>query len=254
MTLLVNDLCISGTLPSSLVTFLSNRELDSLTLGQGDLGLVTLTDNENVGQSGGKSPVQDILDVDNVESTLVPLPVNNDTTPAHVPSSGNHDDVTDIKLDVVNDLVVNKVELDSVVSLDNWVGVSDSSSVVGDQVRNSLLSELVRLDLQELEGGLLRGDSVDGESSLDIVQETEVLARSLNGDDVHESSRVSLVGPDLSVNLDGPLGQNGGDLTTGQSVLETVSEEDGQRKGLPKLVRTGGRSGSVSSRQLVQHP
>lgn len=77
---------------------------------------------------------------------------------------------------MVDNLVVNQVELDGVVGLDDWVRVTDGSSVVGKEVRNSLLSERVGLDLQELEGSLLGGDSVDGESSLDVVKETEVLS------------------------------------------------------------------------------
>lgn len=146
---------------------------------------------------------------------------------------------------MVDNLVVNQVELDGVVGLDDWVRVTDGSSVVGKEVRNSLLSERVGLDLQELEGSLLGGDSVDGESSLDVVKETEVLSGPLNSDDVHETGGEGLVGPDLSVDLDGPLGHDGGDLTTGQGVLETVSEEDGERKGLSELVRTGRGSGSL---------
>ena len=183
--------------------------------------------------------------MDNVKSTLVPLPVHDNTRPSHVSSSGNHNNVTNVELDVVDNLVVDQVELDGVVGLDDGVRVSDSSSVVGDEVGDTLLSELVSLDLQELEGGLLLGDSVDGESSLDIVQETEVLAGPLDRDDVHEPGRVGLVGPDLSVNLDGPLGHDGGNLTSGQSVLETVSEEDGEGKRFTELVRTRRRSGSL---------
>jgi len=175
----------------------------------------------------------------------VPLPVHDNTRPSHVSSSGNHNNVTNVELDVVDNLVVDQVELDGVVGLDDGVRVSDSSSVVGDEVGDTLLSELVSLDLQELEGGLLLGDSVDGESSLDIVQETEVLAGPLDRDDVHEPGRVGLVGPDLSVNLDGPLGHDGGNLTSGQSVLETVSEEDGEGKRFTELVRTRRRSGSL---------
>ena len=197
----------------------------------------------------GKGPVQNVLDVDNVESTLVPLPVHNDTGPSHVSSSGDHDDVTDVKLDVVDNLVVDQVELDGVVGLDGGVGVTDGSSVVGDEVRDTLLSELVSLDLQELEGSLLGGDSVDGESTLDVVEETEVLARPLDRDDVHETGGVSLVGPDLAIDLDGPLGHDGGNLTTGQGVLETVSEEDGEGERFTELVRTGRRSGSLRKKR-----
>jgi hypothetical protein len=42
----------------------------------------------------------------------------------------------------------------------------------------------VLLDLAQLEGGLLGRDAVDGEAALDVVEQTEVLAGTLNGDDV----------------------------------------------------------------------
>jgi len=112
------------------------------------------------------------------------LPVNDNTRSTHVSATGNHDDVSGLELDVVDNLVLDKVKLDSVVDLDCGVGVSDGSSVVGNEVGDTLGSELVLLDLEELEGRLLGGDSVDGESALDVVKESEVLARLLNGDDV----------------------------------------------------------------------
>jgi hypothetical protein len=86
---------------------------------------------------------------------------------------------------VVNNLVLDKVKLDSVVDLDGRVGVSDSSSVVGNEVGDTLGAELVLSDLEELEGGFLGGDSVDGESTLDVVKESEVLARLFDRDDVY---------------------------------------------------------------------
>lgn len=85
---------------------------------------------------------------------------------------------------MVNNLVLDKVKLDSVVDLDGRVGVSDGSSVVGNEVGDTLGAELVLSDLEELEGGFLGGDSVDGESTLDVVEESEVLARLFDRDDV----------------------------------------------------------------------
>jgi hypothetical protein len=122
--------------------------------------------------------------VDNVETTVVPLPRNDHTRSTHVSSAGDHDDVSSLKLDVVDNLVVDQVELDGVVGLDDGVRVSDRSTVVGDEVGDTLLAELVGLDLQELVGSLFRGDSVDGESALDVVQQSEVFTGSLDGDDV----------------------------------------------------------------------
>ncbi len=67
---------------------------------------------------------------------------------------------------------------------------------------------------------------MNSESALDVVEQTEVLARLLERDDILETARVGDVGADLAVDLDKTLGDNEGNLTAGQSVLELVAEED----------------------------
>ena len=47
---------------------------------------------------------------------------------------------------MVDNLVLDEVKLDSVVDFDRWVGVSDSSSIVSNDMGNTLGSELVLLD------------------------------------------------------------------------------------------------------------
>lgn len=116
------------------------------------------------------------------------------------------------------------------------------------------LAELNTLDLAELELSLLSLDAVDGEAALGVVDETEVLAGLLEGDDVHEASGEGAVGADLAVNLDQTLHQDGLDLTTVQGVLETVADEDDQGKTVAQLVGTGGGLGRVGSGHLVQEP
>ena len=122
--------------------------------------------------------------MDNVETAQVTLTVNNHTGTTHVTAASDHDDVSGLELDVAGDLVLHKVVLDRVVDLDVGVRVSDGAAVVGDDVRNALGAELVLAHLAKLEGRLLRGDAVDSEAALDIVHETEVLARFRDGDDV----------------------------------------------------------------------
>ena len=70
----------------------------------------------------------------------------------------------------------------------------------------------------------------------------------------HESSRVSLIRPDLSVDLDQSLLDNSSDLSAGKGVLQSVTEEDGEGERLAELVRTGRRSGRVGPAELVEHP
>lgn len=98
------------------------------------------------------------------------------------------------------------------------------SRIVRNQEWDPALAELNTLDLAELELSLLSLDAVDGETTLGVVDETEVLAGLLEGDDVHESSGVGGVGADLAVNLDQTLHHDGLDLATVQGVLETINE------------------------------
>lgn len=97
------------------------------------------------------------------------------------------------------------------------------SRIVRNQEWDPALAELNTLDLAELELSLLSLDAVDGEATLGVVDETEVLAGLLEGDDIHESSGVGGVGADLSVNLDQTLHHDGLDLATVQGVLETIN-------------------------------
>lgn len=100
------------------------------------------------------------------------------------------------------------------------------SRIVRNQEWDPALAELNTLDLAELELSLLSLDAVDGEATLGVVDETEVLAGLLEGDDVHESSGVGGVGADLAVNLDQTLHHDGLDLATVQGVLETINERN----------------------------
>lgn len=179
------------SLATTSVTLLGDGELDSLALGEGDLGLGALAENEDVADAGSEGAVKDVTDVDNVEAAEVALLVDNDTRTAHVAAASDHDNVSGLELEVADDLVLNEVELDRVVDLDSRVGVTDGAAIVGNDVRNTLGAELVTADLEELERSLLGGDAVDGEAALDVVKETEVLARALNGDDVWRGLEVA---------------------------------------------------------------
>ena len=122
--------------------------------------------------------------MDDIETTNVLLTVHNNTSTTHVTATSDHDDVAGIELDVVDNFVLLKVELDSVVDLDGRIGVADGATVMRDNEGNTLGTNGDLADLEELVGSLLRGDAVDGEAALDVVEETEVLARLLDRDDI----------------------------------------------------------------------
>ena len=130
-------------------------------------------------------PVENVSHVNDTEPARMFLDMHDHSRPPHVTSSCNHDNIAELKLDVLNNLVLHKVEFDSVVDFNGGVGVSDSSSVVSENVGDSLGSELVSSDFAQLEVGFLGGDSMDGETTFDVVEESEVLAGSLDCDDVY---------------------------------------------------------------------
>lgn len=166
------------------VTDLGDGELDTLALGQRDLGLGALTDNENVADTGSERSAGNVGELEDVEASSVAGAVGDGSTATHVATTGDHGNVSDLELDGVDNLVLDKVKLDGVVDLDVGVGVTDGAAIVGNDVGDTLGTELSTLDLAELEVGLLGRDAVDGETALDVVKETEVLARLLNGDNV----------------------------------------------------------------------
>lgn len=88
---------------ASAVTLLGNGKLDTLALGQGDPGLLGAND-ENVGLPGSEGVVNGVLDVDDVETTIVTLTVGDDTDTTHVTTTSNHGDVANLELDKVLNL------------------------------------------------------------------------------------------------------------------------------------------------------
>jgi hypothetical protein len=88
---------------------------------------------------------------------------------------------------------------------------------------------------------------VNGESTFDVVEQSEVFTGLFNRDNIwssagiltsrrmlptHETSGESLVGPDFSIDLDDSLLDNSSNLPSGQSVLQSVPQEYSQRERL----------------------
>lgn len=100
---------------------------------------------------------------------------------------------------------------------------SDSRSrIVRNQEWDSALAQLHTLDLAQLVFGFLGLDAVDGEAALGVVDEAEVLAGLFDGDDVHEAGGIGMVGPDLAIDLDQALHEDGVNLATVEGILQTV--------------------------------
>lgn len=146
--------------------------------------------------------------------------------------------------------------LHGIVLLDVGVGVADSPAVVGHNIRNFVFADHLSLDLAKFEGSLLGVDADRLEASLDVVKHAEVLTSLGNGDDVHDTERVPGVAADLSVDLEVSLlvSADLDSLLAGESVLQSVAEQDGHGDAVSQLVGAGGRAGRVHSLKFVQAP
>lgn len=233
---------------ASLVSLLSDGELDTTTAGHGDHGLATLAENENVRETGREVSSKNITNVDNVEASDVTLTTGDDAGTTLVTTTSDHDGGTSVEVNKVEHLLVFNVEADSVVDLDGGIRVSDSSTVVSDDVGNTSSAELNLLYLQELVGCLFGSDAVNDESTLGVVEDAEVFARLLDGHDILETCRVSGVGADLAVDLDQTLGSDSNNLSSVEGVLQSVSKKN------LKSERAGQKTVPLYHRKCEAHP
>jgi len=189
-----------------------------------------------------------------IESTNMLLPVHNNTRTTHVAATGDDNNVAGIELHELGDLVLLEIKFDGIVDFDGGTGVTNGTAVVGDNVRDALVTDGHFPDLEELVGGLFGCDAVDGESTLNIVKETEMFVRFFDGNNIHETSGISCVRPDFPIDLNQSLVDDRDDFTTGQCVFQTITKEDGEWEGFAQFVRTGRRTRGVGTAKLVEHP
>jgi hypothetical protein len=102
--------------------------------------------------------------------------------------------------------------------------VANSATIVSGAERDTLRTELNAFHLAELVTSLLSFNAMESKATLDIIQETEVLVGALNGDNVHEASGEGGISAHLSVNSNNTLMEDQGNLTTSESVFETIAE------------------------------
>ena len=120
----------------------------------------------------------------NIKATDVLLTVDDNASTTHVTTTSDHNNVAGIELDEVGNLAGLEVELNGVVHLDVGVGVADGAAVVGEYIGNTTCADSDLADFEQLVRCLLCSNAVDREAALDIVEETEVLARLLDRDDI----------------------------------------------------------------------
>ena len=184
---------------------------------------------------------------------------NTDST--DVVSAGEEDGGVVGELDDLLDGSGGKVDLDSIVFADVWVWESEGSTVVGGDVWDLVLTDLLGDNSAELEGSLFGLDSVWLESSSDVEEHSEVLVGLVDGDDIHASEWESWVSSDLTIDLDvsdtlglGTGFDNLSGLISVESVLQSLLEKNVEWDALSGLVWTSRWLGSVDTSEFTEVP
>jgi len=138
----------------------------------------------------------------NIKAPDVLFSVYDHTCPAHVTPASNQDNVSSVKFDEISDLTLLEIKFDSVVDFNSRIGITNSASIVSDNVGNSTRANSYSANFQEFVGGFLRCDTVDGETTFDIVEEAEVFSRFFDRDDIHEAGRVGGICTNFVVDFD----------------------------------------------------
>ena len=129
-------------LSTSAVSLLSDGKLNTLALWQRDPWLLR-SDNENVSFTGSEGVVYGVLDVNDVEASVVTLTVSDNTNTSHVTTTGNHGNNSSIELDEFGDLAGGDIDLHTVIDLDGGVWVTDTtqnlSAFLGELYNNPLI-------------------------------------------------------------------------------------------------------------------
>lgn len=246
----------SFSLISVLLLFLFHSvEPKSLVGWETDPGLLSLSEDQNVSGSGSENLAISILNVDDIDGSWVLLDVGDLSDSSDVVSSDGIDDVSEVELGDVFDGVLLDVELQGITDVDIWVGESEGSGIVSDDVWVSVWSEGLLDDLDQLELGFFWGDGLGVESSLDVIEDSESVVRLIDGNDVHDSQWVSVVSSDLSVNLDlrSLVVQDGLDFSVVEGILQFLLDQQGEGDALSSLVGSLGRSDAVKTSDLSKH-
>mmetsp|Transcript_33645 Transcript_33645/g.56529 ORF Transcript_33645/g.56529 Transcript_33645/m.56529 type:complete len:273 (-) Transcript_33645:113-931(-) len=238
----------------ALLQLVHDADLDTLSLGQRDHGLVAVADHEHVTHAGREVVASGVPDVADIEVALVLLAMHNGANATHVTTASHHDEVAQVELDELLDLVGGDVNNNGVQHADERVGVTDGAAIVGHHVGDALAADLELDHLAELVGGLLLGDAVHDEATLGVVNDAEVLISLFDVNNIHETGRVVLLSANLGVNLDQALHADRVHLTTGESVLQPVAEHQHQGQAFAQLVGPGGGPGGENATHFIKHP
>jgi len=205
-------------------SFFKRGQTDTLFLGEGDHGVLALSDDENVGNSSGKRVSSSISNMDNIEATDVSISVDNDTDSSDVVTGGDQRKIASFEGNVVNNGTSGDVNLDGIQNLDSGVGESDGTAIVGDNVGDLVGADRSLGDLAELVLGFFLTNVSEDESSLYVIENSVKFTSLLDADDVHQTSRESGVLSDLAIDGDVTflVIYDHHDFSSSESILKTV--------------------------------
>jgi len=192
--------------------------------------------------------------MDDVERSWMTITGLDDTNTTSVTTTSDHAQVTSIEFDVFGDGTSFDIKDNGIVDLDVWVWVSDGTGIVGYDEWDTLLSNTLLGDLAKLVSGFFSGDSVDSESTFDVIDESEGFVGLLECDDIHETGWEGGITSDFAVDLDQILLKNFLDFVTSQCIMKTITQKDDQWEAFTLLVWTLGWFWSKNTGQFVQHP
>jgi len=236
------------------ITFLLDGKFHTLGSWKRNMGLSALPDHEDIREPCGERMSRGVLNVDDLVATRVSLTMFQNTNTSRVAASGDHDQLPHIEAENVRHFVRLKGHLHSVVRLDAWVGVTDSTAIVGHNVWHSLLTDSVSLDTAKLVLGFLRGHTVDDEASLGIVKKAEVFIGSIQSDNIHETSGEAHVGADTMIDLHKAVHADFLNITTRKSILEAITENQHQGQAFTLLVWSWRWADGPFTSHFTQHP
>jgi len=224
----------------SVVTLLDDAQLDTLALWKSDLRGSSLTNGEDVGETSCENVSTAITNVNDVERSRVALTVNERSDSTNVGTLGDHNEVTNCKRNVSNLLSGGQVNLDGIMDFDCWVSESNGTTIMSDQewdctslssdswdpADGCLTSSENLDDAAELPVCLILLDAVQNETSLSVVQKTELLVGSWNRDDILETGRVVQVSANLVVDVYEFTSNDHDGFSSGQRIFQSVSQDE----------------------------
>jgi len=119
---------------SLLISLFNKSKSNTFTLWKRDGVGLTVTDDEDVTDSGGELVSSDIFDVSDIESTWMSLDGGEGTDSTDIVSTGKDDGGVVSEFDNLLNGSGGEVDLDGIVFADVWVWESDGSSIVGDDM------------------------------------------------------------------------------------------------------------------------